>query len=282
MGHVLLAEPSLGDAAVLTAGSAAAELPVTNLQATPPDLVWRALDLDNAHVVADLGTAKAIDLVWLGYTNASASAAARVRGAVSEAALTSNPGYDSGMLPLWPTLDALDLAWTDPDDDPARRAWGRMPLLHLPPAAQAWRWWRIDVADAANPDGYFQAGRLYLARAWQPAQNIDYGWSHVHVDESPAERAAGGGLSIAARRQWRQRTFELKAKSEADIWDNAVALERRFGASGDLLFLHDPEATGMRVLDGLLYGRMTEAEPIVQLRTRVWRKRITFEEWELP
>lgn len=267
MGNIVLALPTVSDRAVITAGSEAATMPASNLLRRQPSDMWRALDLDNAFVTLDLGAAEPVRLVWLGYTNASSAATWRVRAAATEADLTAAPGYDSGSLSHWPVAELSD--------------WDRTHAFLWLPAAETWRWWRIDVDDPANPDGFYQAGRLYLSDPWQPSRNYRFGASDGYQDDSQPQRARGGQTYVADGAMWREGSFSLRFQGREEMRSQASRIDRLVGTRRDLLIVYDPEDLS-RFMDECFYARLAELRPLVLERWRLYEKTYTWTEWELP
>lgn len=277
-----LCSPALSDAATLTASQEVTGMEATNLQAMQPTDVWRTTAISGAYLTIDLGQAYAIDVIALLYTNATAWAAARVRGATTQAKLTSDSGYDSGVFPMWPALDDFVLIWSDPADDPRVKGWGRMPMLHLPAAAQSYRWWRIDIADGGNPDAYFQAGRLYLSSAWVPSVNIQYGWQPTHwMDPSTLARMTGSGSVPTELGRYRASRFSLDFLTETEMYENAFEIDRLRGAVGDVLFIPNPDDQD-RLHDQTIYGTIRGARPIANNDFGIFQKSYVIEEVERP
>jgi len=155
------------------------------------------------------------------------------------------------------------------------------PFIHalrwLGASPQTRRWWRIDATDPTNPGGFFQAGRLYLANAWQPTRNLQYGWSLGWETNEAAARARGGALYPESGAAWRVIDFELGFADEAEMYANAFALQRRRATSRDVLAIRDPDALA-RLQDQTVYGLMEELPPIVQRRFKDFRTRFRITE----
>jgi hypothetical protein len=264
MGNVAIATPKLSDAATLAAGSAAAAMPVTNLQTQQPIERWRATDLANAWLEADLGQSVDWNLVWLGYNNASSAAQWRIRAdSTATDARGSTPAYDSGFVDMWPMPGLDDWEWTH--------------AFHwLASTVKSYRFLRIDISDSANAAGYFQAGRLYIARAWQPSRNLGYGWAPQFIDFSARTRAAGGQILPGSKPLHRLLSFQLKYANEDDI-ATAFDLDRTRGTSGDVLIMRDPD-TASRLMRESVYGSFSSLEPLTNSQFNLYQKPYEIEE----
>lgn len=244
---MLLATPVLSDAATLTAGSEASDLPATNLQKMQPSSLWRATDLGNSYLVVDLGEFQSINLLALLYTNASSGATVRVRGADTEAELTSSPGYDSGSVDHWPAT--------------GMESWDYTHFLYFPSSAQTYRWWRFDISDANNPDGFYQAGRLYIADAFAPALGPRYGFNVRYRDGQVRSTALGNQIYPQQRNVGRVLNASLRWNSEADFWREFSRLQRMRGTARDVLFVA-LETNTDRLMDWSAMGVFTDLEPL--------------------
>ncbi len=264
MGRIVIAEPSIGDAAVLRSVAGADALAVGNLQAQQPSKAWRTTAVAGDAVEADLGTAAGINLVALLSTNAGSAATWRVRAAATQTDLTAAPGYDSGSLSVWPTtgLETWDFVHG---------------ILWLATSVQTFRWWRVDVADLDNPDGYLQAGRLFLSKAWQPSRNRQRGLAIAFEDLSPRERARGGQIYPLALPRRRVLQFTLRFQSEAEMYANAFELDRLRGRSGDVLVIPDPDKSA-QIQRQTVYGLQAELVPIVDPAHNLFEKAFVIEE----
>ena len=265
MGRIVIASPALSDAGALTTpGAVAASLPLANLQDMQPSKVCRFTNLTGMAVVCDLGAAAAINLIALVAHNGSAAATWRIRAAATEAVLTAAPGYDSTAVSMWPA-----------SGQPS--GWAVLPSTLFLATAQSFRWWRIDITDAANPAGYWQAGRLVLAAAWQPSRNLQFGWGLGHIDPSEVSAAAGGQLLVEERTKRRVVSFTLSFMDEDEMMVNAFEIERARGAARDVVVIRDPDATS-HLHRQTVHGLMTGGQPIVNDAVNVFRKPYRLEE----
>ncbi len=266
MENTVISNSAIVDAATITAGSALSSLPVSNLKRAQPKDVWRSDDLNNLYLVIDLLSAQSINLIALLFHNASDDATWQVRAATSEANLTAAPGYDSGNMNMW------DASWPS-DQSPVHS------IKWLSSSPQTYRYWRIDVTDAANVDSYFQAGRLYIDNAWQLAalKNIEFGWEVRFIDPSFKSRSKGGQLYSEESNRWREIVLPINWQTEDEMYNNLYELQRRRGTSQDVFVLRDPDAT-THLLRQSIYGAMKQLPPFVNERSQVFRTRLIIEE----
>lgn len=265
MGNILFASAARSDQAAITAGSVQSGFPATNLQTPQPGTHWRSAGLGDLYLELNFGASPpALDFVCLGAHNGQAAATWRVRAAASQGDLTASPGYDSGAGSLFPT--------TRPDLDDWPLLWS---YRHLA-APETYRWWRIDVADAGNTDGFFKAGRIILDRAFQPARNISYGWGVELIDDSPRAAALGGQLWPSPRNAIRRAlNGSLRFLDEDEAYGAVHELVRRRGASRDVIVVRDPEATAhwhRQMVYGLLDGPVQL--PNWEFRLHEWQFRV--------
>lgn len=225
--------------------------------------VWRATDLNNAYVTIDFGSAKEINLIALLFTNASSAATWRVRAAATEADVTASPAYDSGSNTLWPT--------TGLDD------WDTVNAILFLSTSQTYRYWRIDVSDTGNSDGYIEAGRLYMANAWQSTRGQAFGWSIGWEDESPKPQAIGGQTYPVRRTPRRILNMSINFLQETEIYNNAFQIDRLRGQARDILFIVDPDKSA-RLQDQTVYGLVQEFAPVVNPTFNIFEKRYRVEE----
>lgn len=255
MGNLIVATPELGDAATLsTTGTVAAGLPLTNLQDRRLSKVCRFTSLTGMVIFIDTGAVGDIDLVALLGTNASAAATWRVRTADTQAGTSSAPAYDSGSLSMSPQAVLTGIGASN-------------------------RWARIDIADAANADGYFDIGRLYLAGGdtyWQPDLNVAEGWQLGVEDDSEVAVNLSGGLLTTPRNVRRVLRATFDFQSEAELYGNAYRLLTERGLGRDLLAIRDP--AGSYLAEQTVYGVLESSQPIVHRAVALYAWNLTVRE----
>ena len=250
MTNIVIATPALVEAATITASNEVAAMPAASLKLRPGANLWRATSLASVYLEIDLGAAYAINLIALLYTNASSAATWRIRGATSQPNLTAAPGYDSGSLSHWPVAGLSDWAWTH--------------ALKFLDVAQNFRWWRIDIDDAANPAGYYQAGRLYIASAWQGGRNYDYGIQYGWEDPSEDARTQGGQSVTLDMAQRRVLQFTINNLTEAEAFANAFEIDRLRGKKRDVLVIPNPTSAA-QIMRQTVCGKIEDLSPLAHV-----------------
>lgn len=275
MGNFLLATSVLSDAASLTTSTAPATLPAANLQTRAIQEVFRASDASAAYIVADLGEAKDFNLVaLLGHTGSSRSYA-RVRAAASEAALTAAPVYDSGNAPFRSHQSGYDAGWASGVSDEEYGALATNHFLDFIPAGLSLQWVRIDFVDPNQT--YVDVGRLYIANAFQPSTNMNYGESLGFIDPSRTPRTAGGRLSPTERPKYRVQELTISFNSEDEMFDGVFDMENACGTTKDVLFVYDPDQL-THLQKRTIYGSLKSLQPIVHSNFGIFEKPFRIEE----
>ncbi|AEP08883.1 hypothetical protein MICA_546 [Micavibrio aeruginosavorus ARL-13] len=272
---MLLATPVLSDAATLSASTYPASLPVGNLKRMPIGEVCRFIDPENAFIQIDLGTEKAVNLIALLGHNGSSRGYARVRAADVEADLLADPDYDSGNLPLRSHQSGYDETWASGVDD---EQYGALDtnhfILHLD-TAQNYRYWRIDMVDTEI--SYLDVGRLYMAKAFQPVTNMDYGVADGFIDPSTIARMVSGKNIANERPKYRFCELKLSFASEQEMYDIAFEIDRLRGTTRDVLFINDPSKKDT-LQKRTIYGLMKGLAPIVNANFQLFEKSYRIEE----
>ena len=118
--------------------------PSSNLNSQNYAQPWRTTDVSGAHdVVNDFGTAQTIGAIFLGNVNLTSSATVKIQGHTADS--WGTPDIDETV-----TVSALGT-------DPAHRN-----LYHTLADSGPKRYWRIEITDAGNTDGYYEIGEWFL------------------------------------------------------------------------------------------------------------------------
>jgi len=244
--NVLLATP-LSDDATITGTLAKGGNSLQNMQRR--DLFRFYRTETTAQINIDLGTAQEIDFISLISHNG--------QGTVTIKAGTDNTvsDYNSGALDL--------ITGTDVGNNKN--------VFAASITAQTFRYWRLDISDSGNPDGYFQAGRLYLSKAFIPAVNASYGFKEGYVDRSRKRRTVAGSIIPTIRTPLRRAEWQLDFATEADMYGTARDIDFNRGTSQDLLFIPDMDDSTY-FQKRYIYGTMDSIEPIVLPAFDIYRK----------
>lgn len=244
-------------------------LPLGNLQNRRLSRVARSSNALSASSTfdIDLGKARAIGVLALVVHNLSVSATVRVLA--DDAADFATPIYDSGAVAMWPagTIPQSLLEWEDDNFwlgtvSQEAVAGYQAPFIHLLSAAQTARYWRVQIADTSNPDGWINMGRLYIANTWTPTANFNFGAGIGFDDASVFEASLTGEEFFEQRKRRRKFSFSLGDLSESEGYSYALEIDRMAGTTGEVLVVADPEDATNGVKRNFL-GRITSLSSLV-------------------
>ena len=268
MSNILLAYQNRTDEAALSGGSWLASLPLANLQNR---LVQRVARSSSAALAAtlfnvDFGAVKTIGVVALVVHNLSVGAKVRIRA--DDAADFVTPAYDSGWVDVWPSgLVPQDLlVWEEENFwlgtlSAQARAGYQSPYIHVLSAPQTYRYWRIELDDTTNSDGYVHIGRLFMSATWTPTINYNQGAELVYKDTTPTETSLSGAEYFDVRGKAREFSFTLEGLTDTEAYDVVLQLQRVAGISGEILQIPDLDDT-TRIPARAYVGRLVDLSPI--------------------
>ena len=268
MTNILIAYQNRTDEGTLSNGTWLSTLPLVNLQNR---LVQRVARSNGATLAAtkfdmDFGAAKTIGVVALVVHNFSVSA--KVRICADDAADFATPTYDSGWVDVWPAgqipQDLLeweeDNFWLGTLSANARAGY-QSPFIHVPSAAQTYRYWRVEIDDTTNTDGSVHIGRLFMSATWTPTINYSYGAGLVYKDTTPIETSLSGAEYFDVRGTAREFSFTLEGLTNTEAYDIVLQLQRVAGISGEILQIPDMDDT-TRIPARSYVGRLVDLQPI--------------------
>ncbi len=257
-------------------GSEVGQLPATNLLTTRLSRVWRTATLTAPATTGrtltaatwfelDLGATYQTQLVALIGHNLLGSAQWRVR--LATVSNFSSTVYDSGVVDIWPSIPGYGglswgvFQWGDELSAAERLDHTGMGCVVLDAAVTA-RYLRIDLFDAANPDGHLQAGRLWVGPIWQPSINMELDWKIGFEDPSEITRGMGGEITVDERPRYRVVTLTIGHLPEDEMMFNVMEyLDRRKGTSGDFVFVPRPNSPEYFLFEAI-YCRQRALNPI--------------------
>ena len=228
-----------GDATVLSAGSADAQRPVSNLADVQPTNKWRTENMSNTYFDCDFGSQVTLRAIALIATNLTPTATLRVQ--LSNTAAGNTDIADSGV------VNAGLLSDTEGLIDPPKNA------LYLFSSEQTARYCRVTLADAALST-YIEVGRAFIGPVWQPTRNFDLGFE-PGWDDSSADQESDGGQSFVDEKSIR-RTFScaFRRVSEDDAFNEAWKLLGSVGRRKDILLIPRPDSS--HLAKEWLFGRL--------------------------
>lgn len=285
MGNITFGYPNRADETTLSGGSWETTLPLANLKDRIIAHVARSTDdaTSSTKFDIDLGKSRMIGLFALAGHNLSVDATIKITGATSQANLTSSPFYTTGWIDVWPTgaipLDMLewedDNFWLGTITAEARAAYNTPFIKAI--TKNSLRWWRVEIDDTTNPDGYVQVGRLFLSDSWTPTYNMSYGASLAVEDPGSVEESEGGTEFFDVRAKFRTLNLDLDFVSENEAYARILEIQRQLGTRGELLVIPDPDDTNNGFRRNML-GRLVKIEPIVNTFTQYYKVSIEIKE----
>lgn len=270
MANIFLAWQNRVDEGALSGGSWLSSLPLANLQSRVLQKVARSSNvlLASTRFDVDLGAARAVGVLALVVHNLSVGAKVRLTGA-DNAGFTS-PTYQSAWVDVWPSgmIPQELLEWEDDNFwlgtlSAEARAGYQSPFIHILPATQSLRYWRVEIDDTTNAAGYVHIGRAFLARGWRPTVNYSYGAGLNWDDPTGVETSLSGAEFFDQRSKARLMQFQLQYVSSTEAYAYALELQRLAGISGEVLVVPDSDDLAQQPMRSFL-GRLRRTGAVTQ------------------
>lgn len=267
MSNTLICFPNRADQATLSGGTWETTLPRADLQNRTLGKVARTSNLLTASTQfdIDLGEERFIRALSLVSHNLTLDALIRVRGA--NAPDFSATEHDSGWIEAWPVAYPFgvvrwgEVNWWDGKYTDEERAGYTATFAHILAGSTRARYWRVEIDDTTNADGYIQIGRLFLGDGWQPDYNMSYragiGWE----TGTEVQLARSGAEYFDRRTPHRVVRFALEWMSEDEGLVRAFELFRRAGIDQEVFYAFDPADT-THVLRRQFLGRLRQLSAI--------------------
>lgn len=285
MANITLAWQNRTDEGTLSNGSWLSTLPLTNLQDRTVQKVARSTNanLTSTKFDIDLASARSIGVVALVVHNVSVVGKIRITGDDASDFLT--PVYQTAWIDCWPSgqIPQSLLEWEEDNFwlgtlSSNARAGYQSPFIHLLPTAQVLRYWRVEIDDTANSDGYLQVGRLFMSAAWTPTLNYTLGATLGYTDQSPVDTSLSGAEFFDVRSRAREFDLALDGLTDSEAYDYALQIQRLAGTTGEVLVIPDSADT-TRVAIRSYLGRLVGLSPVEQVQQN--RHRVGFRLREL-
>lgn len=225
--------------ATLTASSQA--ITKENLKKYKLSKVWRTTDLTSEYISADLTQAVGINFIALWGHNLTTAATIRVRIG-NDATFVTNL-YDTTSY-AWEAVTGFDEGGFDEggfDGVPILSDYNGYPyytIIRLSTSYNA-RYIRLDITDAANPDGYFQAGYLACGYMFETEYDISIpselpSW----VDPSIQFETESSDLWVCKKPKYRVANYSFEFLSKAEALITFDDLSRIVGGSRPIILLY--------------------------------------------
>ncbi len=243
---MMLCYPNRIDEAALSGGAWSPAAPLAAAQDRVIAVRTRSVDTAVASVTIDIDLRRTRPIRAIAVIDHNLTVNARYRVTGAERADFSPPNISTGWLPLWGVIYPYgSVPWEDEHfwtggavtEDLAGY---RLDLIHLLPTASLAQFWRIEIDDAANPDGYVEFGRLFIGDGWQPIYNMSYGNTVQYTPRTDVAEALSGTETFDVRPARRVQRCALDWLTPAEASGRAFELQRRVGIDGEVLFVHDP------------------------------------------
>lgn len=257
---MLIAWENLADDGTVTATSAAASAPATNVQNEHIAKKWIAASaVASASLIFDMGSSVACGILGVLGSNMVGTGTVRLRGSDSDPTGAAGEKYDSS---------------TDPDTTSVlpKAGYGNAYIYFSEKSA---RYWRIDLA--LGVAGTIEAGRVFLGPKWTPDYDKVEGGSMLAQDDSKVTKSYGGQSFVDTLPQRRVKQFTLYSDSIADLVGNAFAMARAAGIAMDVLAVDNAVASAY-IQEHSVWGMCTASEPLVNENIGVYRQRFNIEE----
>jgi hypothetical protein len=224
MGRAILAHNELALTATYTGGTWEGTL-TPERQLTNRLITAMARTTTTATLALDVsiaGEGQTYDLISI--LNHNLSSAATVQIEIYSDISRTIQTYDSGALPVTAVSDVVVT-----------------PVFsHLMPTPLSDAHLTLTIIDAANPDGYFELGRVTAHSAWQPTFNVTYG-AALGWDDLSEVLESTTGIEFYDKRTTR-RTASLPYQALTDVERKEVeAMIGREGVTGEVLFCFDDD-----------------------------------------
>lgn len=165
------------DTGTLTATDAATSFPAANIQTSWPQLPWRSLNVTGTkYLIWDMASAVPVTACVILNHNLTTGATASLQGS------TNNSD--------WTSLGSFTMTRDDGGTTIARD-----PLV-LYIGTVSYRYFRLVLADAANPAGYMSVARVFLGEFVEATRNYVLPWGVTPIDLSLKQRATNGVLHV--------------------------------------------------------------------------------------
>jgi len=237
---IMFGWPMVSDDATLSGGLWT--LPLSNVQLARVGRIARStnVDLTSTIINASYAAATPISIVALSRHNLRSAAQWRIRGGSDVTFATHT--VDSGWMDVWPEQWAANVLpaghpnaatrlLTDAQIDaldPKRDA------IWLPDSEVTAQYWRIELDDTTNTDGYVDIGRLIMAPRFVPTYNMAVGAEFGFIDNTTVNKSESGSQFFNVKPKARSLAMSFVNLPDAEAYSVLRDMIEQLGVSGQL------------------------------------------------
>lgn len=252
------------DKSTLTGGSWQA--PLTNIQTLRLAQRARSLNATNSSTIINIEFDKdqLIEVFSLHAHNISVDGWMRIFAGSS---LGATDLYDSGEIEVWPSLfSTLSLRWKDYHfwsgkiDEEMRKEY-QQNFIHILKDSVKTKYFRIEIFDQSNPDGYVEIGRIFAGRVFEPQFNVIYGAQIAWEDSSKIDQSLIGVEYMSRTPMTRVANVNYDYSFRREALEGLYEIQRQSGTTQEVLFIGNSDDLGQMVRLSFL-GRFRRIEPL--------------------
>jgi hypothetical protein len=278
MSNLRILAKNIADTATVTASPAAVStLPVTNLQTQQRKQTFRSASLESGspltgqQIKLTWSAAQKINMIALMRHNLRTTGTIRVHF-YSDAAWTTEV-YSTSATAFSTSGLATDIdTYTDADYLLLKNS--AIYFAELTTVQSA----IIVLTDSTNPDGYFEASRLFVGKYFETTYDPPFGGSDLTIDDMGVqERADSGSLITDKREKYRKLNINAEFIPEADL-DDLLAIARYLGKEKDCFVSLYPGEAGVKELYHQLQAKLVQSPTFNPYFLKLHRAQFQFEE----
>lgn len=250
MGSFVALYLNYAEEGIFSGGSWLGGLPLTNLQDQDIGTIARSTNLSTSSTQfrIDLGVEREVGGIAIGPTNMSPGSQFRIRS-YADAGYTTLL-YDGGVKVIGGTVVAsLNLEWENPGfwygvedvDDQTTAPW----IIEVIPTASLAnaiaRYWKVEILDTSNSDGFVEAGLCYVGRAFRPTLNFDENNSFTRIELTDSVEALGGQKNYWHRGSRRTMRVTWWRLDDTEGWNDIYRMATRLGIHKPMFVVPDPD-----------------------------------------
>lgn len=269
----------------LSGGSWLAALPLNNVKNKQIGRVARSSDATNASTKFDIDLTTAervIRVISLVNHNFSLTAQYRIRGA-TDSGFTSLL-YDSGTVDVWPSVYPPGTAewestnfWTGQYTSEDISTYTTNLCVILDTNIALARYWRVEIFDSSNADGYVEIGRVFIGSGYIPVNDASTGLSIGWETPTTVTKSLSGAKYFQSRTPYRVVNFELDVMTVDEGMANLFEIDKRLGIDKEVIYIFDIDDTFHSIRRRFI-GTMRQLNPILYPHANITTKNFVIEE----